>query len=52
MLVVHGTPVYLNKISEYESRPFLIFFFYYHNFGVVVGESEAENKNHCKNTVP
>ena len=24
MLVVHGTPVYLNEISEYESRPFLI----------------------------
>ena len=28
MLVVHGTPVYRNEISEYESRPFLIFFFF------------------------
>ena len=54
MLVVQGTAVYLiyNEISEYESHPFLISFFYYHIFGVVVvGESEAENKNNCKNTV-
>ena len=51
MLVVQGTPVHLNEVSEYESRPFLISFFYYHSFGLVVGESEAENKNHCKNTV-
>lgn len=51
MLAVQGTPVHLNDISEYESHPFLISFFYYHIFGVVVvGESEAENKNHCKNT--
>ena len=50
MLVVQGTAVYLNEISEYESRPFLIFFFYFHSFGVV-GESEAENKNNYKNTV-
>ena len=51
MMVVQGIPVYLNEISEYESRPFFNFFFYYHNFGVVVGESEAENKSNCKNTV-
>ena len=48
MLVVQGTSVHLNEISENESHPFLISFFCYHNFGVVVGESEAENKISAK----
>ena len=49
MLVVQGTLVHRNEISEYESHPFLISSFYYHNFGVVVvGESEAENKISAK----
>ena len=48
MLVVQGTPVHLNEISEYESlNPFLIFFFFYHDFGVVVRKSEAD-RSHCK----
>ena len=53
MLVVQGTPVHLNEISEYESYPFLISFFFIITILelVVVGESEAENKNHCENTV-
>ena len=46
--------MHLNEISEYESHPFLISFFIIITILElvrVVGESEAEKKNHCENTV-